>query len=168
MKIAIIGAGISGLGAAYLLAPKHDVTTYEKNDYIGGHSRTINVCDGESKTPVDTGFIVFNDWNYPNLFGLFDRLKVPYQKSDMSFGASIHGGWLEYASGGLFTQKLNLLRPAYWGMLRDIIRFNKKAPAYIEKGHDITLEQCLDAIVAGEYVSLVSLVPCSDASRVDH
>ena len=69
MKIAIIGAGISGMGAAYLLSPHHDITLYEKNNYIGGHSRTINVTVKNQTTPVDTGFIVFNDWNYPNLFG---------------------------------------------------------------------------------------------------
>jgi predicted NAD/FAD-binding protein len=151
MKIAIIGAGISGMGAAYLLSPHHDVTLYEKNDYIGGHSRTIDVSAGGTETAVDTGFIVFNDWNYPNLFGLFDALDVPYEKSDMSFGVSIQNGWLEYASGGLFAQKRNFLRPAYWGMLLDIIRFNKRAPAYIEKDSSITLGQCLDDLKMGTW-----------------
>lgn len=151
MKIAVIGAGISGMGAAYLLSPHHDVTLYEKNNYIGGHSRTIDVGTDDNKTPVDTGFIVFNDWNYPNLFGLFDTLGVPYQKSDMSFGVSIQNGWLEYASGGLFAQKRNLLRPAYWRMLCDIIRFNKKAPAYIDKDNSITLGQCLDELKMGQW-----------------
>ncbi len=139
------------MGMAYLLGPHHDVTLYEKNDYIGGHSRTIDIDTGEDKTSVDTGFIVFNDWNYPNLLGLFNALKVPYNKSDMSFGVSIKNGWLEYASGGLFAQKRNFLRPAYWGMLRDIIRFNKKAPAYIEKDSSITLGQCLDDLKMGEW-----------------
>lgn len=151
MKIAVIGAGISGMGAAYLLAPHHDITVYEKNNYIGGHSRTINVADKASTTPVDTGFIVFNDWNYPNLLGLFHVLNVPYQKSNMSFGASINNGWLEYASGGLFAQKSNLLRPSYWRMLGDILRFNKQAPAYIEQDNDITLGQCLDELKMGQW-----------------
>ena len=93
MKIAIIGTGISGLGAAYLLAPDHDITVYEKNAYIGGHSRTIDVPTGNTITPVDTGFIVFNNWNYPNLLGLFKELDVPFQKSDMSFGVSIDNAW---------------------------------------------------------------------------
>ena len=75
MKIAIIGSGISGLGAAYLLAPHYDVTIYEKNAYIGGHSRTIEVPTGNKKTAVDTGLIVFNNWNYPNLMGLFKELQ---------------------------------------------------------------------------------------------
>lgn len=152
MKIAIIGAGISGLGAAYLLAPHHDVTLFEKNNYIGGHSRTIDVPDDSNRdTAVDTGFIVFNNWNYPNLLGLFNALEVPYQKSDMSFGASIENGWLEYASGGLFAQKSNFFRPKYWAMLCDIIRFNRRAPAYIEKNSSITLGQCLDELNMGEW-----------------
>ena len=143
MKIAIIGAGISGLGAAYLLAPKHDITIYEKNDYAGGHSRTIDARGKSRSLPVDTGFIVFNNWNYPNLLGLFKCLNVPYQNSDMSFGVSINDGWLEYASGGLLAQKRNILRLSYWRMIRDILYFNKHAPAYIEKDPSITLEQCL-------------------------
>lgn len=143
MKIAVIGAGISGLGAAYLLAPKHDVTIYEKNDYVGGHSRTIDARGKSHCLPVDTGFIVFNNWNYPNLLGLFKALGVPYQKSDMSFGVSIQDGWLEYSSGGLLAQKRNIFRPNYWRMIRDILYFNKHAPAYIEKDPSITLEECL-------------------------
>ena len=151
MKIGIIGAGISGLGAAYLLAPDHDITVFEKNDYIGGHSRTIVVQPNEKATPVDTGFIVFNDWNYPNLFGLFNALEVPYIKSDMSFGVSIKKGWLEYSSNGLFAQTRNIFRPAYWKMLADIIRFNRLAPAYIEKDSSVSLGQCLDDLNMGEW-----------------
>ena len=151
MKIAIIGTGISGLGAAYLLNPHHDITVYEKNAYIGGHTRTIEVQAGDTKTPVDTGFIVFNNWNYPNLLGLFKQLDVPYQNSDMSFGVSIEDGWLEYGSSGMFAQKKNLLRPAYWGMLADILRFNKQALTYIERDVDITLQDCLDQLSMGEW-----------------
>lgn len=151
MKIAIIGTGISGLGAAYLLTPHHDITVYEKNAYIGGHSRTIEVSTGSSSTPIDTGFIVFNNWNYPNLLGLFKHLKVPYQKSNMSFGVSIKDGWLEYASGGLFAQAQNIIRPQYWGMLSDILRFNKQALNYIDKDANITLEQCLNELKMGDW-----------------
>ena len=139
------------MGAAYLLSPHHNVTLFEKNDYIGGHSRTIDVIRGTSSTPVDTGFIVFNDWNYPHLFGLFRALDVPYEKSDMSFGVSIANGWVEYASGGLFAQKSNLIRPAFWGMLYDIIRFNKNARRYIEKDATVTLGQCLDEMKMGQW-----------------
>ena len=151
MKIAIIGTGISGLGAAYLLAPHHDITVYEKNAYMGGHSRTIDVQTGATQTPVDTGFIVFNDWNYPNLMGLFKTLNVPYQKSDMSFGVSIDNGWLEYGSGGMFAQRRNWIRPKFYGMLADIVRFNKQALSYIEQDQDITLEECLDQLKMGEW-----------------
>ena len=152
MKIAIIGAGISGMGAAYLLSQDHDVTLYDKNDYIGGHSRTIDVSDDKSPiVPVDTGFIVFNDWNYPNLFGLFNALDVPYQKSDMSFGVSIDNGWLEYASGGLFSQYKNIFRPKFWGMILDILKFNKQAITYIERDDNISLGQCMDELDMGEW-----------------
>lgn len=149
MKIAIIGAGISGLGAAYLLAPRHNITVYEKNNYPGGHSRTVDAPGRRAPIPVDTGFIVFNNWNYPNLLGLFKALDVPYQKSDMSFGVSINNGWLEYASGGMLAQRRNILRPAYWRMITDILRFNKQALAYIERDSSITLGQCLDELRMG-------------------
>lgn len=151
MKIAIIGSGISGLGAAYLLAPHYDITVFEKNDYNGGHSRTIDVPTGNTQSPVDTGFIVFNNWNYPNLMGLFKALNVPYQKSAMSFGVSISNHWLEYGSDGMFAQKRNFLRPAYWKMLADIVRFNKQSLAYLEKDADISLGQCLDELNMGDW-----------------
>lgn len=150
MKIAIIGTGISGLGAAYLLAPHHDIQVYEKNAYIGGHSRTIEVDTPDGTVAVDTGFIVFNNWNYPNLLGLFQEIGVPYCNSDMSFGVSINQGWLEYSSGDLFAGR-NITRPRYWGMLRDILRFNKKALAYIEKDPEISLGQCMDELKMGEW-----------------
>lgn len=130
MRIAIIGSGIAGLGAAYLLHPHHEIMVFEKNLSLGGHARTVDVVVDQTDVAVDTGFIVFNKRNYPHLTGLFDHLKVPYAKSDMSFGASIDNGWLEYGSVGirsLFAQKRNMFRPAYWRMLKDIVRFNKQA-----------------------------------------
>lgn len=151
MDIAIIGSGISGLGAAYLLSHKHDIVLYEKNDYIGGHSRTIDVDTKDGTIPVDTGFIVFNDWNYPNLFGLFDTIGVPYQKSDMSFGVTVEDGWLEYSSDGLFAQRMNLIRPQYWGMLLDVFKFNKQSLAYIEQDASISLGDCLKQLGMGEW-----------------
>lgn len=151
MKIAIIGTGIAGLGAAYLLHPHHDITLFEKNAYIGGHSRTIDVLAGNTKTPVDTGFIVFNNWNYPNLLGLFKELDVPFEKSDMSFGVSIDNGWLEYGSSDMFAQKKNILRPAFWGMIANILKFNKQAASYIDRDVNITLEQCLDDLQMGTW-----------------
>lgn len=151
MRIAIIGTGISGLGAAYLLQHEHELVVYEKNVYVGGHSRTIDVPVEHGVLPVDTGFIVFNDWNYPHLFGLFDHLKVPYQKSDMSFGVSINQGWLEYSSGGLFAQRSNLIRPQYWRMLFDVFKFNKQALAYIDRDPSISLGDCLEKLNMGTW-----------------
>ena len=150
MKIAIVGTGISGLGAAYLLSPHHEVSIYEKNGYIGGHSRTINVVSGNERFAVDTGFIVFNNWNYPNLMGLFKLLDVPYVKSSMSFGVSIDEGWLEYSSGEIFALR-NLLRFNYWGMLRDITRFNKAALAFLEKDPNLSLGECLEQLKMGAW-----------------
>lgn len=151
MNIAIIGTGISGLGAAYLLHQHHDLVIYEKNTYVGGHSRTIEVPIEQGMLAVDTGFIVFNDRNYPNLLGLFDQIGVPYQKSDMSFGVSIDDGWLEYSSNGLFAQRKNLFRPQYWRMLVDVIRFNKQALSFIESDPTISLGNCLEQLNMGEW-----------------
>lgn len=153
MKIAIIGTGIAGTSISYLLHEKYDITVYEKNDYIGGHSRTINVNTPDGEVPVDTGFIVFNKRNYPHLTALFEHLDVPTTKSDMSFGVSINSGWLEYGShyklGGMFAQKKNLISPKFWGMLFDVLKFNKNAKQYIENDRDLTLGQTLDKLNLG-------------------
>lgn len=149
MKIAIIGTGISGLGAAWLLHRRHDITVFEKNAYAGGHSRTIDVAGPEGPRPVDTGFIVFNHRNYPHLTALFQHLGVATQKSDMSFGASIAGGAIEYGSKGIFAQKRNLLRPRFWGMVCDILRFNARAEKYADS--EITLGEMLDKMRMGAW-----------------
>lgn len=133
MKIAVIGAGISGLSAAWLLdRAGHDVTVYEQNDYIGGHSNTVEAPrSGGGTIPVDTGFIVYNESTYPNLTAMFDHLQVPTDTSDMTFAVSLDRGRLEYAGrnlAGMFAQKRNLLSPTYHLMLRDILRFYKEAP----------------------------------------
>lgn len=151
MKIAVIGSGISGLGAAYILSQQHEITLYEKNDYIGGHSRTIDVHSDSKKVPVDTGFIVFNERNYPHLTALFKHLDVPVVKSSMSFGVSINNGWLEYASSGLFGQKRNLLRPQFWRMLCDILRFNRTAARYIDTPDTYSMEQALQDMRLGDW-----------------
>jgi predicted NAD/FAD-binding protein len=166
MKIAIIGTGISGLSAASLLHPHHDITLYEKNPYIGGHSRTVEVKTADGVIPVDTGFIVFNYRNYPLLTKLFAHLNVPVTKSDMSFGASIQNGWLEYGTPhllNLFAQKRNLLRPAFWGMIRDVLRFNKQAKNYLYKDPSITLGQCLDELNMGRWFREYFLLPMGGA-----
>lgn len=132
-NIAVIGSGISGLAAAWLLNQNHRVTLFEQEARPGGHTNTVTV-DG---VPVDTGFIVYNQANYPNLTALFDHLGVATQPSDMSFAASLAGGELEYSGtglGGLFAQKRNLVRPRFWRMLKDVTRFYRQAPALLQSG----------------------------------
>jgi len=139
-KIAIIGSGISGMSAAYALHQAgHDITVYEANAYIGGHSRTVDVVQGAESTTVDSGFIVFNKRNYPHLTALFDHLGVAHEKSDMSFGVDIKEGWLQYTSNNMLGRSENLRRPAYWKMLFDILRFNKQAPNLIQKYPSLTI-----------------------------
>ena len=151
MKTAIVGSGISGLSAAYLLHPHHDITLFEKNDYLGGHSRTREVITSTDTVHVDTGFIVFNEQNYPNLCSLFDKLGVATENSDMSFGVSIDQGWLEYSSNHMFAQKSNLLSYQYLKMLKDIMRFNRQAHTYLDRAGDITIQQCLEEMNLGTW-----------------
>ncbi|MBN8521682.1 MAG: FAD-dependent oxidoreductase [Alphaproteobacteria bacterium] len=151
MKIAIIGTGISGLSSAYLLHPHHEITVYESNAYIGGHSRTITVATPEGQIPVDTGFIVYNERNYPLLTGLFKHLNVPIAKSRMSFGVSINDGWLEYSSQGLLAQYANICRPNFWRMIRDILTFNRHALREVRKNPDLSLGQFLDHMKLGAW-----------------
>ncbi len=128
-RIAVIGAGISGMGAAHLLSAEHQVVLFEAEKRLGGHARTV-LAGKRGDQPVDTGFIVFNYANYPHLTRLFDHLGVPVTKSNMSFGASLDGGRIEYGLQNLqavFAQKSNLLRPQFLRMLRDVLRFNAKA-----------------------------------------
>lgn len=152
MKVAIIGSGISGLGISYLLHKDYDISLYEKNNYIGGHSRTIDIDVDGKLIPIDTGFIVFNKRNYPNLTALLKHLSVPIEKSDMSFGVSIDGGALEYGTRrplDLFAQKRNLLRPKFWQMLADILKFNRRAKNYLES--DLSLGECLAELKLGSW-----------------
>jgi uncharacterized protein len=133
MRIAVIGSGISGLSAAWLLRRDHDITLYERESRLGGHSNTVR-ADHEGKSiPVDTGFIVYNEATYPNLIAMFDHLGVPTETSDMSFSVSVDDGALEYegSMGGLAAQPVNLIKPWYWVMWRDIVRFYKSAPTLL-------------------------------------
>lgn len=135
MKIAIIGTGIAGLTAAYLLSADHDLTVFETNDYVGGHTHTVQVDTVHGTYAVDTGFIVFNDWTYPNFIKLLSRLGVPSQPSNMSFSVKCERTGLEYSGTSLntlFAQRRNLLRPAFHRMLRDILRFNREAPTLLQ------------------------------------
>ena len=138
LRIAVLGAGVAGLTAAFLLSEKHDVTIYEKNDYAGGHTNTVIIPDGpDAGTPVDTGFIVFNDRNYPFFIKLLSRLGIKGQASDMSFSFTSEKDRFTYSSyvpQGLLAQKRNLFRPVFYQMVSDILRFNKESTSDLHSG----------------------------------
>ena len=139
LKIAIVGTGISGMASAWLLAKSHNVTVFEQNAYIGGHSNTVTANIGNDLVPVDTGFIVYNEQTYPNLTALFSNLNVPTMASEMSFSASLQNGNFEYSGtnlNGLIGQRRNIFRPRFWRMLRDIQRFYREAPAFLRNNSD--------------------------------
>ncbi|KPP89023.1 MAG: putative NAD/FAD-binding protein [Rhodobacteraceae bacterium HLUCCA08] len=162
--IAVIGAGISGMGAAYRLAETDRVTLFEAEPRLGGHART-RMAGPDGDEPVDTGFIVFNYANYPHLTALFEELGVPVALSDMSFGASIRGGWLEYGLRDLravFAQRRNLARPRFLRMIRDILHFNRTAlDASGEDG--LTVGGLLDKLGTGPWFRDHYLAPLSGA-----
>lgn len=147
-KIAVIGAGISGMGAAHHLGADNHVTLFEAEPRLGGHARTIMA--GQSGTqPVDTGFIVFNYANYPHLAALFEELDVPVVKSNMSFGASIKGGQIEYGLASMraiFAQGKNAFDPRFLRMLKDITRFNAKGYELAQSAPDLTIGAFLDEL----------------------
>ena len=149
MKIAIIGSGIAGLTSAYLLQREHDITVFEAQDWIGGHTHTVPVRLDGREYAVDTGFIVFNDWTYPNFIQLLQQLGVSFKPTEMSFAVSDPDTGVEYNGhdlNSLFAQRRNLLSPRFWGMIRDILRFNKEALSDLEQGRiaaDTTLGQYL-------------------------
>jgi len=136
MKLAIVGTGIAGMTAAHLLHDEHDLTIYEAGEYIGGHTNTVEVEREGMTYAVDTGFIVFNDWTYPNFIGLLDRLGVASQPSDMSFSVRCEDTGLEYngtSLNRLFAQRRNLLRPSFYRMIRDILRFNRESVKLLDE-----------------------------------
>ena len=163
-RIAVIGAGISGLGAARMLSEGNDVTLIEAAPRLGGHARTV-LAGKNGDQPVDTGFIVFNYANYPLLTKLFADLDVPVAKSDMSFGASVRGGRMEYGLADLrsvFAQLKNAANPRFIGMLRDVMRFNSRAlTAAKEPG--MTIGGLLDALGTGVWFRDYYLLPLSGA-----
>ena len=150
LDVAVVGTGVAGLAAAWLLSPRHRVTVYEQDGRIGGHSNTVDVAGPDGPVAVDTGFIVFNEHNYPNLTALFAHLRVPTRDSHMSFAASIGDGAIEYSGGaglaGLFGQPANILRPGFWRMLRDMLRFYRQGPLLLDRddAEHLTLGAYLD------------------------
>ncbi|UTA48636.1 FAD-dependent oxidoreductase [Simiduia sp. 21SJ11W-1] len=130
MNIAIIGSGISSLTAAYLLARKHNVTVFESDTRIGGHTATKTVTLGDETHNIDTGFIVFNDWTYPNFIRLMKELGVASRPTEMSYSVTDDTSGMEYSGTNLntlFAQRSNLVSPRFWGMLQDIMRFNRES-----------------------------------------
>ncbi len=149
MRIAVIGTGIAGNVAAYHLSREHEVTVFEAGGHVGGHTHTHEVEQAGRVYAVDTGFIVFNDWTYPNFIRLLDELGVESQASRMSFSVRDEASGLEYngtSLDSLFAQRSNLVRPSFWRMVREIVRFNREAPALLARnGDDLTLGEYLAA-----------------------
>ncbi|MDX5372137.1 MAG: FAD-dependent oxidoreductase [Pseudomonadaceae bacterium] len=169
MKIAIVGSGIAGLTSAYLLSRKHEISLFEAGDWIGGHTHTVDVEVQGRSFAIDTGFIVFNDWTYPNFIRLLDRLGVASQPTEMSFSVHDPVSGAEYNGNNLnslFAQRSNLLRPAFWGMLRDILRFNREALFDLAEQRipaDMTLGAYLDSRGYGQRFVEHYIVPMGAA-----
>ena len=150
-KVAVIGAGISGLSAAYLLQAKHEVHLFEAEPRLGGHADTATA--GPEKTPVDTGFIVYNELCYPHLTGFFKHFAVPVADTEMTLSVKFNRPDLEWGGGTLrtlFAQKRNLLRPAFWSMVRDILKFNRQAEANLKLAREKDLSLG-DLVAQGGY-----------------
>src|SRR5208282_2726497 len=177
LDIAVIGTGIAGMSAAWLLSGRHRVTVYEQADRLGGHSNTVDVPGPVGPVAVDTGFIVYNEHTYPNLTALFRHLDVPTIPSEMSFAVSLRDGALEYSGTdprGLFAQRRNLLRPRFWRMLHDLLRFYREAPRELATLDDATLSlrAWLDArgygkaFVEDHLLPLAASIWCTPATAV--
>ncbi|MGI1662384.1 NAD(P)/FAD-dependent oxidoreductase [Palleronia sp. KMU-117] len=163
-RLAVIGAGIAGMGAAHLLSRDHSVVLFEDGDRLGGHARTV-LAGKNGDQPVDTGFIVFNYATYPHLTRLFAELDVPVAKSNMSFGVSIDGGRFEYALrslGSLLARRRNAVTPAFWRMIRDILRFNAEAPG-LASDPDMTIGDLLARLETGPWFRDYYILPFSGA-----
>jgi len=168
LRIAVIGTGISGISAAWLLNQRHDITVYERADRVGGHSNTVFVPFDGRRIPVDTGFIVFNPQTYPNLTALFKHLQVPTRASKMSFAVSLDGGDLEYSGtglAGLLAQPRNIARPRFWSMVADLQRFYRQAQVDADTMQDerMSLAEYLDAGRYGAAFRDDHLIPMASA-----
>jgi predicted NAD/FAD-binding protein len=168
MKIAVIGSGISGLSAAWLLRDKHQVTLYEAADYLGGHTHTVDVTLDGTSHPVDTGFLVYNDHTYPNLIRLFDHLGIETHETEMSFSVTLPESNLDSAGanlGTLFAQRRNLIRFNYWRMLQEILHFNTRAQNLLARSEQrrVTLGRLLDEQGYSEWFRTWYLLPMAAA-----
>jgi uncharacterized protein len=162
LEIAVVGSGISGLSAAWLLSKRHRVTLYEADGRLGGHSNTVEV----GGVAVDTGFIVYNEATYPNFSALMGHLKVATKTSNMTFAVSLDDGRLEYSGTsltGLFAQPRNIVSPRFWGMLRDLLRFYREAPHATRDLGDASLDAYLDASGYGTAFRTDHLYPMAAA-----
>ncbi|MDR7297099.1 putative NAD/FAD-binding protein [Pelomonas aquatica] len=154
-RVAVVGSGIAGLSAAWALSDRAHVTLFEAGPQAGGHTHTVDVTldgpHGPVTHGVDTGFLVFNERTYPLLIQLFDQLGIATAKSDMSFSAQVPGDGIEWSGSSLatvFAQRRNLLRPAFWGMLADLLRFNRLCTALAERGDEAALAEPIGAFLA--------------------
>ncbi|HQV81240.1 MAG TPA: FAD-dependent oxidoreductase, partial [Agitococcus sp.] len=168
MKVAIIGSGITGLSAAWLLARHHNVTLFEANDYAGGHSNAVDVSLDGMNYPVDTGFLVFNRKTYPNLTQLFSLLDVETADTDMGFSVRLPKDNIEWSGSNLsslFAQKANMFRPRFWLMISDILRFNKNATRLLAlaQAQNLSLGQLLKAENYSESFAQWYLLPMGAA-----
>lgn len=165
--VAVIGSGISGLSAAWLLSKKHSVTLFEKDDRFGGHSNTVTVNTKDGSIPVDTGFIVFNPVNYPNLTALFKHIGVDAPETDMSFAVSAEEGQIEYNGNGLsgiFPNLKNVLNPRIWRMLKDVLRFYKESDTWQDKiPEEMTLGELLKKFNYSDDFRDLHLIPMGAA-----
>ena len=166
-RIAIVGGGVAGNVIAHRLHKDHDITLFEANDYLGGHTHTHDLVVDGREVAVDSGFIVFNDWTYPNFIALLDELGVGWQDSDMSFSVHCERTGLEYNGTGintLFAQRRNLVSPGFLGMIRDILRFNREAPRLLDKdAPEITIGEYLKQNGYGRRVVEHYIVPMGAA-----
>jgi predicted NAD/FAD-binding protein len=170
-KIAVVGTGIAGMASAWLLSQRSEVLLIDKNNYVGGHTNTVNVNhpEGNTFTAVDTGFIVYNEPNYPHLVGLFDTLGVVTRPTSMTFSASILDSGLEYAGNNLdtlFAQRRNLISPRFLKLVYDIVKFNKHAKALIQQDHareNLTLGDFLSELKIGQAMQNDYLLPMAAA-----
>lgn len=172
MKIAVVGSGCAGFSAAYALSKKHQVTLFEKADRPGGHSHTVTVPHSLSdphgkQVAVDTGFIVYNNLNYPNFLRLLDAIGVETEKSDMSFSACLGDGAYEYAGStkGMFAQKRNFFRPSHWLMIKDVLRFYREAPSWMDRAcsHGLSVGDLLDEGKFSQSFAMRHLLPMAGA-----